>query len=153
MSPSMDKFKSEVRLKNMAWAAVILLLISVLLYKWQQVENKAEATQLILTQNNLYQGAVNLKQQWEMNNKPYRDHIDGIDFQYTQRGWPIVTIDNKLNCEKLWLLLTNNINYRSNNESLYIKNSKLTAKNHCTYILNNKALAIFYIDGKIHIVI
>ncbi|WP_297481604.1 hypothetical protein [uncultured Photobacterium sp.] len=149
----MDKFKSEVRLKNMAWAAVILLLISVLLYKWQQIENKAEDTQLILTQNNLYQGAVNLKQQWEINNKPYRDHINGIDFQYTPLGWPIVNIHNQLDCHKLWQLLTNNIHYSNHNESLYVTNGKLTDINHCTYIINNKALAIFYIGGKIRIVI
>lgn len=153
MSLNMDKMKSEARLKNMAWAAVILLLISVLLYKWQQLEYEAEDIQLILTQKNLYQGAVNLKQQWEMNNKPSYDYIDGIDFQYTQLGWPIVNVDNKLNCEKLWLLLTNKINYSSHNEYLYVKNSRLIAKNHCTYMINNKALAIFYIDGKIHIVI
>ena len=149
MSPNMDKFKSEVRLKNMAWAAVILLLISVLLYKWQQIENKAEDTQLILTTNNLYQGAVNLKQQWEINNKPAYDRIGGIDFQYTLLGWPIVNIDNQLDCNKLWQLLTDNINYITNNESLYFINGKLTGINHCTYMINNKALAIFYIDGKI----
>lgn len=148
----MDKIKSEVRLKNMAWVAVTLLLIAVLLYEGQQVERKAEDVQRVLTQKNLFQGAVNLKQQWEMNNKPSHDYIDGIDFQYTSLGWPIVIVNNQLNCEQLWLLLINN-NNTNNNKSLYEVSGKLIANNHCLYKINNKPLAIFYISGKIRIVI
>ena len=148
----MHKIKSEARLKNMAWVAVVLLIIAVLLYESQQIEHKAEDLQLRLTQKNLFQGAVNLKQQWEMNNKPAHDYIDGIDFQYTPLGWPIVNMNNQLNCEQLWLLLTNNYN-NNNNKLLYVMSSKLVANNHCIYNINNKPLSIFYISGKIHIVI
>lgn len=150
----MHKLKSEARLKNMAWAAVVLLLIGVLLYEWQQIEHKAEDLQLRLTKKNIYQGAVNLKQQWELNNKPLRDHIDGIDFQYTQLGWPIVIVNKRLNCDKLWRLLTSNdISYKSHNKLLYVMHGQLVDNNRCVYMINNKPLAIIYFGGKINVMI
>ncbi|MCG3862841.1 MULTISPECIES: hypothetical protein [unclassified Photobacterium] len=141
------------RLQNISWILVTLVLISVLLYEWQQVHKKAKQVQLDLTKNNLYLGAVNLRQNWELNNKPQHDVIDNIEFEYTPLGWPIVSKNGELDCPKIWFLLSNGMEVVDYSSFDYIKSGYSSGYNSCLYDIGiNKKLAIFYINDKIHIV-
>ncbi|WP_318433462.1 hypothetical protein [Photobacterium leiognathi] len=141
------------RLQNVSWAVVTLLLISVLLYEWSQVHKNAKLVQLDLTRNNLYQGAVNLRQNWELNNKPQHDEVAKIPFSYTSLGWPVVYKNGDLDCQKIWSLLSNGIEKPEYNAFSYRKLGDSVAYNSCLYDIGiNKKLAIFYINDRIHIV-
>lgn len=141
------------RLQNISWILVTLVLISVLLYEWQQVHKKAKQVQLDLTKNNLYLGAVNLRQNWELNNKPQHDVIDNIAFEYTPLGWPIVSKNGELDCPKIWFLLSNGMEVVDYSSFDYIKSGYSSGYNSCLYDIGiNKKLELFYINDKIHIV-
>ncbi|GAD30934.1 conserved hypothetical protein [Photobacterium leiognathi lrivu.4.1] len=113
----------------------------------------AKLVQFELTQKNLYQGAVTIRNKWELNNKPRCDEIAGIPFSYTAIGWPIVYNNGDLDCPKTWSLLSNGIEKPEYNTFSYIKAGDSVAYNTCLYDMDiNNKLAIFYINDRIHIV-
>ncbi|KJF81125.1 hypothetical protein [Photobacterium angustum] len=146
------ELQHKKRLQNVSWLIITFILISVLLYEWQQVQKNAKLLQFDLTRNNLYQGAVNLRQNWELNNRPHYDKVGDIAFEYTQLGWPIVLKQGELDCPKIWSLLSNGIGMPEYNSFSYVNADDSNSYNTCLYDIGiKKKLAIFYINDKIHI--
>lgn len=140
------------RLKEFIWLALILLLIAVLVGEWSQLNKKMEETKVNLTVNNFYNNAVNLRNLWELNDKPNYMTVNNIELSFTALGWPIVIESRQVNCDKMWLLLSGE---QAASSYIHLSNKRTvnsTVYNSCEYqIIDGKGLELSYENETIHI--
>lgn len=133
------------------WGAVILLLITVLLFESHSVHDKAVQVRVEVLAQTLQTSASTLHQEWELNHKPSHAVVDGIPYSYTQKGWPVVWQNGQVNCEKIWELLSSRVAPVKYIDVISKSEVRSSFYNSCNYqISDGKWLALFYENETIH---
>lgn len=131
---------------------VIFSIITALVIQWHKVNEKAEQTQLRMLVQTLTKSASTLRQGWELNNKPEQSIKDGVGYSFTRFGWPIVVVNNQINCEKTWVLLSPRLGAVKYIDMVNDSGYKSTSYDFCFYqISDGKWLALFYENETIRI--
>ena len=136
----------------MVWLLLIVVLVAALLAQWPRLQQATTDTQVKLLTQTLWESAVSLRQKWELENKPERSFLKGIEYTFTQKGWPVISHNGQINCHETWLLLSSRIQS--------VKYTHLSSKNEmrskyynsCYYQIDDgKGVAIFYENETIFI--
>ncbi len=152
MSLAGFNLKFSRHIQQFLFVAVIFIIISSLFVQWQKINEKAVQAQQQVLINTLTKSASSLRQKWELNNKPERMTVNGINVSYTRYGWPIVLDNNHVNCEKTWELLSPKMNPVSYADLHEKKEMRSAYYNSCYFrISDGNWLALFYENETIHI--
>ncbi|WP_245905482.1 hypothetical protein [Photobacterium lipolyticum] len=107
---------------------------------------------LKVTVRSFYERASSLRQLWELNDKPQVAENNGVMFGFTALGWPIVNHGGHINCEQMWVLLSNDDQATSYIQLVDKKSLKSGAYNSCFYqISDGKWLELLYENETIRI--
>ncbi|MCW8330423.1 hypothetical protein MD588_16575 [Photobacterium sp. SDRW27] len=120
--------------------------------QWHQVNEKAEQTQLRVLVQTFYKSASSLRQLWELSDKPLHSEKEGIQYTFTKLGWPIIKLDNHIDCEKTWQLLSSRANSIAYADIVIEKVTRSGQYNSCHYqITDGKWLELFYENETIRV--
>lgn len=145
MLPEVFNQRQINRIHYSIWFVVVLVLVIALRVEWRKVNEKADDIAMRLTIKSLNEGAVAMRQMWELNNRPATLKVDDIDVIFTAKGWPRVEQNNSLDCYNLWRLLSPANIPAPHISMLYSKEPKSVTYESCVYEISaGKWLELFY---------
>lgn len=127
------------------WLSAGLVVVALLLLQGQRVYERAEQTRLDVLVQTLQSSASSLRQRWELDGRPARQQLDGIDYGFTRSGWPVVRRDGRLDCEKIWRLLSSRQQPVPYQRFMLQQHDNAQQNPTCFYQINDKKwVALFY---------
>ncbi|UXI01590.1 hypothetical protein [Photobacterium sp. TY1-4] len=144
--------RQQYRIHQFLWLSAGLVVVALLLLEGRRVYERAEQTRLDVLVQTLQSSASSLRQRWELDGRPARQQLDGIAYEFTRLGWPVVRRDGALDCEKIWILLSSRqqpVPY----QGFIVQGDDNKRQNQtCFYEINDKKwVALFYESETIHI--
>lgn len=133
---------------RMIWGGIVIVLLAVFLFQWDQLEPKVEDTSLVIASREILSSANEFKNYWVVNGQPSSMNKEGVEIIFTSLGWPIVINDQEIDCQK-WIAIL-----LPDKETIYTdsirshKNLTEIESYHCDYsISNGKVMSVMLNNG------
>lgn len=137
--------RQQYRIHQFLWLSAGLVVVALLLLEGRRVYERAEQTRLDVLVQTLQSSASSLRQRWELDGRPARQQLDGIDYGFTRSGWPVVRRDGQLDCEKSWVLLSSRQQAVPYQRFVMQRRDNVQQNPTCFYQINDKKwVALFY---------
>lgn len=152
MWPEVYKWLQQRRLYVFLWGSLLLVTVTILMVQGEHFVDRAEEIQVKVLTQTMVKSAASIRQKWELENRPEYSSINGINYGFTQYGWPIIRSERGIDCSQTWNLLSSR-----NSELEYLnfeRKSTVTSYSYdsCFYqISHGKWVALFYENETIRI--
>ncbi|WIG77648.1 hypothetical protein KFZ67_01570 [Photobacterium damselae] len=139
------KTRHYIWVRRSVTVALVLLVIAIMMMYWAKIERSAHEAHLHMLVGQFQENAAQLKQYWELNNRPQQTIIDGYLVQFTERGWPKLSSNSDSGCQEMWQLLAGK---KANLKYLALKRNEIHNRlkyDTCYYLVSpNKWLGLGY---------
>ena len=136
----------------MVWLLLIVVIVAALFAQWPRLQQATDATRVKLLTQTLWRSAVSLRQKWELENKPVTSSLKGIRYTFTDKGWPVISHNGRIECDKTWVLLSSRIQPVKYTRIVEKNEVRSIYYNSCYYQLEDgKGVALFYENETIFI--